>query len=126
MVLNLIAASKGGCEKKIKLWWWYTQGKWRIFRSGLHTHNLSHLFFFLYFLSSFLSSYFSPFQASASSQGFFFRDHWSGSYGFSQHQYHHLKNVFTDKDIRNIGYIENTKKSFLKGTQNYFQLFNLA
>ena len=37
------------------------------------THNLSHLFFFLYFLSSFLSSYFSPFQASASSQGFLFQ-----------------------------------------------------
>ena len=53
-----------------------------------YTHNLSHLFFFLYFLSSFLSSYFSPFQASASSQGFFFRDHWSVSNGISQHQYH--------------------------------------
>ena len=38
-----------------------------------YTHNLSHLFFRLYFLSSFLSSYFSPFQASASSQGFLFQ-----------------------------------------------------
>ena len=46
-----------------------------------YTHNLSHLFFLLYFLSSFLSSYFSPFQVSASSQGFSFRDHGAGLMG---------------------------------------------
>ena len=70
--MSLVAASKGGCEKKLN-------------DGGTHKvngefsgpdykkHNLSHLFFCLYFLSSFLSSYFSPFQASASSQGFLFQ-----------------------------------------------------
>ena len=74
MVLNRIAASKGGCEKKLN----DSGGTHKVNGefSGpdyTHTHNLSHLFFFLYFLSSFLSSYFSPFQASASSQGFLFQ-----------------------------------------------------
>ena len=83
VVMNLVQASKRGNEKKLN----DIGGTHKVngeFSGPDYTHNLSHLFFRLYFLSSFLSSYFSPFQASASSQGFSFRDHWSRSNGVSQ------------------------------------------
>ena len=71
VVMSLVAASKGGCEKNDSGGTHKVNGEF----SGpdYKKHNLSHLFFRLYFLSSFLSSYFSPFQASASSQGFLFQ-----------------------------------------------------
>ena len=88
VVLNLIAASKGGCEKKLN----YGGGTHKVngeFSGPDYTHTIYLIFssFFIFFLR-FSLPIFHHSRLQPLAKAFSFRDHWSGSNGVTQHYYH--------------------------------------